>query len=148
MSYNKSNTALLSWEGTINRKDYVINMLILLAIFFGINFINFNALAPQKILNTILTFLVQFFQFVIVISILSVVYRRIADFSSGRTYQFQKTFYYIFIALFVIPVLYFYVLAYFLNFIPLISSILGMYSIAALIAAFVFSVVFCFFKAK
>ena len=148
MSYNKSNSAFLSWEGTINRKDYVINMLILLTLALGMNFININVLAPEKITNTILSFLIQFLQFIFVISVLSVVYRRITDFSSGRTYKFKKTFYYLFIALFVFPVLYFYVFAYFLNFIPYLTTILGIYSLVAITFAFILSIIFCFLKAK
>ncbi len=143
-----SNNAFLSWEGTINRKDYVINMLILLTLFFGIFFIKFDVLAPQKVLNVILTYMVYFLQFIVLISILSVVYRRINDFSIGRSYKFKKTMNTIFGVLFLFPVLYFYVFAYFLSFLQAIIAILNILAFSAIIIGMIAAVVFAFIKSK
>ena len=79
MAYNESNNSFYSWEGTINRKDYVINMLILIALFFALNLVRFDILAQNKILYTILMFIIGFLKFIFIMSVLSVIYRRIAD---------------------------------------------------------------------
>ena len=143
-----SNNAFLSWEGTINRKDYVINMLIMLTLFFGIFFIRFDVLAPQKILYLILTYMVSFLQFIILISILSVIYRRINDFSIGRSYDFRNKMNTVFGVLFVFPVLYFYIFAYFLSFLQSLISILNILACIAIIIGIVAAVVFAFIKSK
>ncbi len=143
-----SNSAFLSWEGTINRKDYAINMLILIALFVALHLVNFNVLAPQKILNTILLYLVSFLQFIILISLLSIVYRRINDFSTGRSFRFQNIMKYIFGIFFLFPVLYFYIFAYFLSNIPFISVFLSYTALCFILVAIIASIIFCFIKSK
>ena len=148
MRNTDSNSAFLSWEGTIGRKDYVINMLILIGMLIAISLVNFNVIAPQKFLNTILIFLVNFLQFVLVISVLSVVYRRIADFSTGRSFKFAKIMKIIFAVLFLFPLFYFFLINYLLPPIPIISECLYMLSLFAIIGGIIASIIFCFLKSK
>ncbi len=149
MAYKESNSAFFSWEGTINRKDYIINMLIMIVISVALPFINFEVLVPQKILYGILMFLVQFLQFVLVFSMLSVIYRRIADFSSNYSVKRQEILRKSFIVIFVLPVVYFAILRYFLDFLQ------GFMGILDIIFLFVFapvcliiSIVLAFIKGK
>lgn len=143
-----SNSAFLSWEGTINRKDYAINMLILIALFVALYFVNFDVLAPQKILNTILLYLVSFLRFIILISLLSIVYRRINDFSTGRSFRFQNIMKYIFGIFFLFPVLYFYIFLFFISYIPFLSVFLNILAVYAVYGAVIAAIVFCFIKSK
>ena len=148
MSYKESNNSFFSWEGTINRKDYIINMLILTALFFVIKLVRFDILVPEKITHTILMFIVGFLQFVVVMSILSIVYRRIVDFSIGRSYKFRKIMKSIFVIFYVFPILYIYIIAGFISFIPLVSVFLGYLAILTAILGIISSIIFAFIKSK
>jgi uncharacterized membrane protein YhaH (DUF805 family) len=149
MNFNEYNNNFFSWEGLIGQKDYAINMAILFVVVFLLQFINFKVLfGEQNFLVGILDFLAQFLQFVFVISILSVVYRRINDFTVDRPLIYKKVYKVIFIALFLFPVLYFYIFAYFLDFIPILVKLLNIVCLFTAILGFIASVVFCFIKGK
>ena len=46
MTYKQSNNDFFSYQGTINRKDYAINMLIVIALLIGISLVRFDSFAP------------------------------------------------------------------------------------------------------
>ncbi len=123
---NNYNNNFFGYNGYINRKNYTINMLILFALYVStllVNFETFVQFTNYKFLLTILLFLVNFFQFIILISSISVIYRRIADISRSRSIDFFKNAKRIFATTFVFPILYFYCLRPFLSFMPIIQLI-------------------------
>lgn len=149
MKYNEYNTNFFGWEGLIGQKDYAINIFILIALVFLLQFLNFDVLfSGHPILNNILVFLAQFLQFVFMISILSVVYRRIRDFTIDRPVIYKKVYKVIFCAFFLIPFLYFSLFLYFLDFIPILTQIVSLICAFLGIMGFIASVLFCFFKGK
>ena len=87
MSQQESNNDFFSYQGTISRKNYIINMLILLAIFIGCSFVrleNFKQFITYEILYNILVFMLSMVKFVSIMAILSVIYRRISDFAEAK----------------------------------------------------------------
>ncbi len=149
---HESNNDFFSYNGTISRKNYLINMLILIALYVGCSFIrfeNFEPFIPVKFLFSVLLFMVGLFKFVILMSALSVIYRRIADFSRSKSYNFIINMKRIFVFIFIFPVLYLFCLRYFFDIIPFIINILDTFVIFVLIPlAFIASIIFCFIKGK
>ncbi|MCD7780693.1 MAG: hypothetical protein LUH05_08505 [Candidatus Gastranaerophilales bacterium] len=149
---HESNNDFFSYNGTISRKNYLINMLILIALYVGCSFIrfeNFEPFIPVKFLFSVLLFMVGLFKFVILMSALSVIYRRIADFSRSKSYNFIINMKRIFVFIFIFPVLYLFCLRYFFDIIPFIINILDTFVISVLIPlAFIASIIFCFIKGK
>lgn len=141
------NTNFLSFEGKIGRKNYIINLLILLLLLIGIFFIKFENYIEYfryKFLYTILIFIVDILKFAIVISILSVVYRRIADFST-----INKKMKYLFFIFYLFPVLYVYWGHYLLDFIPPLISLLDIITYIIIIpTAIIITIIFSFLKSK
>lgn len=118
MQYNND---FFSYNGYINRKNYIINMLILIALYGAMMLVNFESFIQytnQKFLLTVLLFLTGFFKFILIMSAISVIYRRIADISKSRSTAFSDVMKRLFILLIVFPVLYLYCIRYFLDFIP------------------------------
>ena len=152
MSQQESNNDFFSYQGTISRKNYIVNMLILLAIFVGVSFIhleNFEQYITYKFLYTIMLFMVSMLKFVSIMAALSVVYRRIADFSQYKSAIFQKIMKNIFIVLFVFPIVYDYCLRFFIDIIPPLQGILDYLTIFILYPlAIIAAIIFCFPKKK
>ena len=148
MAYKESNSAFLSWEGTISRKDYAINMLIAVVSLIALYFTNFSVLVPQKFLYDIIVFLVQFLQFILIISVLSLIYRRIEDFSRRFTIKIQRIFKYLFYILCLFPIIYIFVLNYLLNIIPIITVILNISSLIAGFLGILFSIIVGLIKSE
>lgn len=146
----QNNNDFFSYNGTINRKNYAINMFILIALYvviYFVNFENFVLFTSQKYLLHILMFFVNLFKFVIVISAISVVYRRFADIATKKTENFKLTIKRIFTLLYVIPILHLYCIRYFLDVIPPLVSILDMITFFILLPlALITSIVLCFIK--
>ena len=127
MSYNQSNNEFFSYQGTINRKDYIINILIVIALLIGISFVRFDSFAPYikpEFLYSVLMFMVNLFQFVMLMSIISLVYRRIADFSISKSITFNTNIKKLFFLFFVFPVLYLFCLRFFIDIIPILRNVL------------------------
>lgn len=127
MSYFESNNDFFGYTGTINRKNYAINMTILVLLLIGLSFLNlqsFNDFIPIKFLLSILSFLVSFAQFVIFFSILSLVYRRLADICKSKSYKTAEIIRKLFILLFALPVIYVICIRMFLPNIPFLTNIL------------------------
>ena len=152
MDYKDNNTDFFSYNGTINRKNYAINMFILIALYVVIYFVrfeNFVLFTSQKYLLHILLFFVGLFKFVIVISTISVVYRRIADISTNKTENFKLIAKRIFTILYVFPILHLYCLRYFLDIIPALVAFLDTITFLVLLPiAAITSIVLCFITGK
>lgn len=150
MAYKEYNNDFFSYQGSISRKNYFINMLILTALYIALYFVKFENFAPYipyKIIFTVLMFMANLFKFVVLMSAISVIYRRMADFSAGRTYDFNMKMKRIFVLLFVFPILYLFCIRYFIDIMPAIVYILDLITIFLLIpCSIVTAIVFCFIK--
>ena len=146
MSYN-DNTNFLSFEGKIGRKNYIINLLILILLFIGIfliKFDNYIEFFRYKFLYTILIFIIDILKFAIIISILSVIYRRIADFS-----KINEKMKYLFFVFYLLPLIYIYWGHYFLDFIPPLIYFLDILMYLIIIPiAIILTIIFSFLKSK
>ena len=146
MSYN-DNTNFLSFEGKIGRKNYIINLLILISLFIGIfliKFDNYIEFFRYKFLYTILIFTVDILKFAIIISILSVIYRRIADFSEVKNKM--KSIFFIF---YLFPVMYIYWGHYLLDFIPPLIYLLDLITYMIILPiTLILTVIFSFLRSK
>ncbi len=142
MSYNQPNNDLFSYQGTINRKNYIINILIVIALFVGISLVHFENFAEYvnpNFLYSILLFMVDLFKFVILMSAISLVYRRIADFSNLKYMQYNVAIKKIFFILFVFPVIYIFCLRFFIDIIPIMRNFLDFVVFFILIPFSIFS---------
>ncbi len=152
MKSNEYNNDFFSYNGCINRKNYAINMLILLALYIAttlVNFKSFTQFTDFKFLQDVLLFLVDFFKFVVMISALSVIYRRIADIAKKHSERFFENAKKLFAIFFVFPVLYIYCLQYLLDIIPILTTILGTLTVFVLMPlGLIFIVVLSFIKGE
>ncbi len=127
MDNKNYNNDFFSYNGVIGRKNYIINMLILFALYFALFFVRFETFTQFtniKFILPVLMFMVSLFKFVILMSALSVIYRRIADISLFRSYAFNLAMKRIFVLIYVFPILYLFCLRYFLDIIPFIITAL------------------------
>lgn len=152
MSYNESNNEFFSYQGTINRKDYVINIIIIIGLFIGISLVRFDSFQPYikpEFLYKVLIFMVDLFQFVMLMCGISLVYRRIADFSLSKSGAFISKMQKLFALLFVFPVLYIFCFRFFINIIPIIQNILDILTIFILAPLGIIStIILAFIKGK
>ena len=150
MSDKPSNTDFFSYQGTINRKDYTINMLIVIAMLIGISLVRFDSFAPYirpEFLYKVLMFMVNLFQFVMLMSAISLVYRRIADFSILKSTTFIVWMKKIFFILFVFPVLYLFCFRFFIDIIPIFQNFIDFFVIFILFpVSIIVSVILAFIK--
>lgn len=148
----ESNNDFFSYSGIITRKNYTINMVILAALFIGLTFIRFENLpgfSESKFLYPAVIFMAEFAKFVILMSSLSVIYRRLADISAFKSYNFNLITKRIFVFLFILPVLYLFCIRYFIDIIPPLRNILDMAVIFVLAPLSVIgALVLCFIKGK
>ena len=144
------NNDFFGWNGSIARKNYAINILIVFALYVVLSFVNFNAFEPFipiKFLLTVLIFMSDILKIVLVMCALSLVYRRITDFSGTKPYKFQLNMKRLFVFLYVVPALYLLCVRYFFDFMPLFIQIADFLVFLILIPlAFISSLVFCFIK--
>lgn len=152
MDNKNYNNDFFSYNGVIGRKNYIINMLILTGLYFGLFFIRFETFTQYtniKFLLPVLIFMVSLLRFVILMSALSVVYRRIADISAFRSYNFNLAMKRIFVLLFVFPVLYLFCIRYLLDIVPFIVNTLDFTVFFILLPLSILSsFIFCFIRAK
>lgn len=147
MSYGNSNNSFFSYQGYINRKDYTVNLFILFALYIvlsAVRFESFTQYTNAAFLLNIILFLAGFLKFIILMSVISVVYRRIEDISENKSYKFYIIMKRLFVILFVIPILYFFCIRYFFGFIPLDYFVLFILTPLSLIS----SVILCFIKGQ
>ena len=84
----ESNNNFFSYQGTINRKNYIIDTIIIIFLYGLLSLVKFENFKPFisfELIYSILLFVVGMFKFVLIFSFLSLVYRRIADFSAGKS---------------------------------------------------------------
>ena len=152
MQSNEYNNDFLGYHGYINRKNYAINLLILFALFIATTLVNFDKLTQftnYNFLKTVLSFVVDLFKFVIMISALSVVYRRIADISKKRSVEFFENLKKTYGIIFVFPIFYLYCFRYFLDIIPPLTTLLNILTIMVLIPlAIISTIILCFIKGE
>ena len=141
------NSDFLSFEGRISRKDYIINMLILVALFVLLTFTNFNSLlqySSSQLVNIIVIFVIGIIKFTIVASIISIVYRRISDISN-----FSKKMKNFFIIFYFVPFVYLGFARELIDFLPIIIFLLDRIIIFIHIPiATVSAIIFSFLKSK
>ena len=152
MQSNEYNNDFLGYHGYINRKNYAINLLILFALFVATTLVNFEKLTQftnYEFLKVVLTFVVDLFKFVIMISALSVVFRRIADISKKRPASFFENLKKAYGILYVFPIFYLYCFRYFLDIIPQLTTILNILTIMILLPLSIIStIILCFIKGE
>ncbi len=126
MSYEE-NTNYFSYQGVIGRKNYVINMFVVVGLYIALTMINFdflNNFISYKLIFSILAFTIQMLKFVLIFSAISLIYRRFTDITLGKSYNFNLNARRIFVLFYVFPVLYFLCIKYFLDIIPFLIVIL------------------------
>lgn len=129
MNNKEYNNDFFGYNGCINRKNYIINMLILAAIAVISSFIDTEALfkySSVKILIQVLNFAVSTVIFVVIFSCLSLVYRRITDITFLSSENVKNVAKKIFAVIFVLPAIYLLCIRYFIDEIPFISGILDL----------------------
>lgn len=143
---NNYNSDFFSYYGKINRKNYIINLLILSALFLLLSITDFTIFTKfsSEILTTTVFSILDFLRFVIIAAILSVIYRRIADFSNHN--KKLKTFFVIF---YLTPFIFYYLGNFLFDFsssllVILNTIILNIIFPISIIAA----IVFAFLKSK
>ncbi len=152
MSTNNSNNDFFSYQGTINRKNYLINLFILFSVYLLLTFIRpdfFVKYTSFKFLLPILVFIISLLKFVIIMASLSVIYRRIADISQFKSFNLKVWLNRIFIFIFVLPVLYMFCFRYFIDIMPFIQTIADMFVIyIAMPIALICLIIFSFIKGE
>lgn len=148
MNDNYENNSFFGYYGVIGRKNYIINSLILIALFIALMFIDIPKLMQYSqitFLSYVLDFVIGCFKFVIVFSLISLAYRRISDISEGKSENFQINLKRVYGVLYIYPILA-YCFGPFLNFIPGLNNAL-LWSIVFIIPfTLLFSIVISFIK--
>ena len=152
MNNEDYNNDFFGYHGRISRKNYAINMLILLAIFCGLSFIKLESFEPYityRFLYSALVFMVSMTKFVALMAMISVVYRRISDFTNKKDDSYKHVMKKIFVLLFVLPILYDYCLRFFVDTIPFLQYTLDLTTIFILYPlAFITTIILCFVKSE
>ncbi|MCD7879059.1 MAG: hypothetical protein LUG16_03900 [Candidatus Gastranaerophilales bacterium] len=152
MSFREANTDFFSYQGTIGRKDYIVNLLILSAIYVGLSllrFENFRQYITIEFINSVLTWLIWFAKFMVIMSGLSMVYRRLNDITHNRPSSYAAFTGKLFVILFVLPAFYLYCLRYFIDIMPFIQNILDLVVTYILIPlGAILMLLLCFIKGK
>lgn len=89
----KYNNNFLSYEGKIDRKNYAINMSIIIALACLLFYTDFSVIFRYSripLLYDVFTFMLGFASLIMFCCVLSIVYRRITDISDNRSEKFKK----------------------------------------------------------
>ena len=152
MNHKESNSDFFSYNGTINRKDYTINLLIVVVLYIILTFTRFENIlqyTKPEIIIHIFVFMVSMFKFLLVMSAISIVFRRIVDITENRSEQFKISTKKAFALLYVFPILHLFCLRYFLDIFPALVSILDMATFFVLMPiSIITTIVLCFIKGK
>lgn len=152
MKNKESNSDFFSYNGTISRKDYAINLLIIVALYLILSFTKFENLlqyTKPELLVHIFVFMVNLFKFLLVMSSISIIFRRVVDITWNKSETFQTNSKKIFATLYVFPILHLFCLRYFLDVIPSLVSILDLITLYVLMPISVItSIILCFIKGK
>ena len=152
MNYKKNNSDFFSYNGTINRKDYTINLLIVVALYIILTYTRFENIlqyTKQEIIVHIFVFMVSMFKFLLVMSAISIIFRRVVDITLNRSETFKTNTKKIFALLFVFPILHLFCIRYFLDIFPALVAILDTITLLVLIPISVITaIILCFIKGK
>ncbi len=152
MAYRNSNNDFFSYQGTIGRKNYAINMLILIALFVLISLVRFESFmrfTNLTFLYSVVLFMANLFKFVVLMSAVSVVYRRLSDIAYSKSLSFYNSIKKIFVLVFVFPILYIFCLRFFIDIIPFIQNLLDILVLYVLVPLGMLSVIILgFIKGK
>ena len=152
MNNKNFNTAFFSYEGQINRKDYAINMLILIGLFIALSLIKpevFVLHTSLKFLAVILSFAISLVRFVVSFSILSQIYRRINDITRKNSYKNDTIWHKFFIGIYIVPIILYFIIGFLIgNTIPIISSILDGYLLIMMPLMIIYAIILGFVKGQ
>lgn len=152
MNHKESNSDFFSYNGTINRKDYTINLLIVVALYIILTFTRFENIlqyTKPEIIIHIFVFMVSMFKFLLVMSTISIIFRRVADVTLSKSEIFKTNTKKIFALLFVFPILHLFCLRYFLDIFPSLVTILDTITLFVLIPiSIIIAIILCFIKGK
>ena len=150
MTYKNYNNDFFAWNGSISRKNYAINSFIVLALYICLSFVNFQAFEQFitfKFLYTAIIFMAEILKLVLIMSFLSLVFRRISDFAGTKPYNFQLTMKRLFVFFYVVPTLYLLCIRSFFDFIPFIINIMDIITFFVLIpCALISAIIIAFIK--
>ena len=144
---NQYNNNFYGYNGLINRKNYAINIFILIALYFSLSLVkweSFFQFTTYKFLFTILIYIIFCLKFIFIMCSMSLIYRRISDIFANKSlkhFEIAKKF---FIFLFVIPILYWFCF----------KDLLGFYLLNLFCFFIIFpidiiiSIILCFIKGK
>lgn len=144
-----SNNNFYSFEGTINRKNYTINMSIIITLCACLHFADFSfyfSFTNLKFLYGIFEFLIEIFKLILMYCAISVVYRRFSDITWNSSQKTKGNAKKIFTVIYIIPIL-----LYFLGGILFQEGLFQQISILILIFFFlpislITSIILCFIK--
>lgn len=151
MNNKNFNTAFFSYEGQINRKDYAINMLILIGLFVALTLIKPEAFVLHtslKFLAVILSFAISLVRFVVSFSILSQIYRRINDITRKKSFKNDTIWHKFFIGIYIIPIILYFIVGYLIGNIPIVSSLLNGYILIMMPLMAIYAFILCFIKGQ
>lgn len=127
MNKKEFNAAFFSYDGVINRKDYAINMLILIGLFFALSLFKpelFVINTSLKFLATILALVISLLKFVAGFSMLSQIYRRNKDIGYNKSQRTKNILDKLFIFIYAVPIILFYSITFlFSGLIPIMDVI-------------------------
>lgn len=150
MNNRDFNTAFFSYEGQINRKDYAINMLILIGLLIALSLIKPEAFVMHtslKFLAGILSFIIGLVRFVAMFSILSLIYRRINDVTHKKFPNKNSLLHKIFIGIYIVPIILYFIISFLIGgSIPAISYLFGYLIIILLPIMAIFAIIISFIK--
>lgn len=108
MNKDNENYGFFGYEGVIGRKNYFINSAILVVLFILLCFINISKLQQYTqltFLYYVLDFVIGFGKFFIVFSLISLIYRRLADITFSKSDKIKKTAKIIFSIFYIYPII-------------------------------------------
>ena len=146
MNKKDSNNLIFSYEGCINRKNYIINMLILTVLYIAILLIQFEKFESyiNKYIYSALIWVVWFIKFIALVSMLSVVYRRIADFSGIISSKLKA----VFVIFYLYPFFVYYCGNFLFSSMPLLIEIIAFSILIILPISIILTIIFAFIKSK
>ena len=105
---NFQNNNFFGYEGTINRKNYIINMLIIITLCACLHFVDFSfyfSFTKLTFLYGIFEFLISLFKYVLMFCAISVIYRRMTDISFNSSSKTKSIVKKIFTFVYIVPLL-------------------------------------------
>lgn len=105
---NYSNNNFFSYEGGIDRKNYTINMLIIIVLCACLHFVDFSfyfSFTKLTFLYGIFEFLISLFKYVLMFCAISIIFRRITDITLNSSLKIKNIAKKIFTCIYIFPLL-------------------------------------------